>query len=187
MSDLGDGRMADGPGAELERLHLEWQQLEHRRSRLSSRDTASASSQLSMPDLQSASRSSGVTGGSPRLEQRKLEEEREALRLALKKGRSGTLGASAAKRCSAISPPSHRQESQQQERDRGPDREHERELRIKVGMVEQENECLQAQLSECQKETAQLHRRLDEQDRDVSNLAADLHRTEAEAKHNKDM
>ncbi len=179
--------MADGPGAELERLHLEWQQLEHRRSRLSSRGTASASSQLSMPDLQSASRSSGVAGGSPRLEQWKLEEEREALRLALSRGRSGTLVASDAKRRPALSPSSHREESRQQERDRGPDREHERELRIKVGTIEQENERLQAQLSECQKETAKLQTRLDEQDRTVSGLTADLHRTEAEAKHNKDM
>lgn len=96
LASLGDG----GPGEELARLQQEWQQLEQRRSRLSERAAASASSSshFSMSALMPApneDRSSprdlspshawtraGAATGSP-VNHAALEEEHEALRAAL--------------------------------------------------------------------------------------------------------
>ena len=179
MSDSTDGTVADGAGAELERLHLEWKQLEQRRSRLSVRSASSSGSFHSrVPELNSSSNRSGMNGLSPTKHQ-KLEEEREALRLALSRGRSG---ASATKQRNPLSLSSHGTDDNERagelERDG---------LRARVATIEQDNNQLQAQLAEYQKRTEALQRRLEEQHSIVSDLTAGLQRSEAGAKHSKEM
>lgn len=181
--DSMSGNLADGAGAELERLHLEWQQLEQRRNRLSGRRGSSSTSlQSSMLDLQSTSNRSGMNGTSPS-PHLNLEEEREALRLALGKGRSGMSGMSAMKKRNAHSPSNKAEDSRQNERDR----EIERDLRAKVATTEKEIEQLHTQLANYQTQTRDLQKRLENQDRLVSDLTADLQRSEAGAKHNKEL
>ena len=185
MSDSTDGTAADGAGAELERLHLEWQQLEQRRSRLSVRSATSSASLHSRippppsldPGLHSNSNRSGLNGTSP-IKHQKLEEEREALRLALSRGRSGA----STRQRNPLSLSSHGTDDNERagelERDG---------LRAKVATIEQDNNQLQSQLAEYQKQTEALQRRLEEQHSIVSDLTAGLQRSEAGAKHSKEM
>ena len=205
--DPAERSVADvGPEAELERLQLERQQLEQRRSRLSERTsaTASGSSQFSISALMQPGgpRSPpSTTRTDPRADigsihlssnHARLEEEREALRVALNsRSRSGLFVSGTSSQRRAVSPPRSSTEEDRaraaQERDRDKDKDREKEWAEKLRVSEDGKELIRLQIEEHQAQTRMLQKKLDDKERVELDLTADLQRVEAEAKHNNEM
>jgi chromosome segregation ATPase len=192
--------LGNGAGEELERLQAEWRQLEQRRSQLSQRSSTQSSSHFSISSLQSvasASKSSPPrtrTGtdfplASTESQHAKLEEEREALRAALssRSRRDVPLAASAASMPRrAFSPPKRvaedsRHRAEERERDR------EREWREKMRAVEEEREHMRIQVEESRERNSMLEKKINDGQREGSDLKTELQRAETAAKHDNDM
>jgi len=212
------------PGAELQRLQLEWQQLELRRSRLSERGSTTAvlersesgshrtsrvSSHLSVsallpaasagasptrragasPTRPQADRRSGLEPRSPRA-QEAMEKEREALRAALhNRSRGGPLGASSLNQRRALSPSKSGVDDSRprEERERDRAREREKEWTERLRVLEEDKHQMQAQLEEREAHSLILQKKLDDKQREETELRAGLQRVEAEAKHKNEM
>lgn len=203
--------LGNGAGEELERLQIEWKQLEHRRYRLSERTVASigpSQTQLSLSALQPAvivaarhELSPARKNPSPsrrdlsplrtfsdeeRERERgraKLEEEREVLRAALSSRiRGAGSHASAAMPPRAYSPSNRKTEGNRYRLD-----EIERDLREKMRAMEQEKDTVRLQLLDTQERYNVLEKKILDGQREVHELKTELLRAEAAAKHNTDM
>jgi hypothetical protein len=201
--------LGSGAAEELERLQIEWKQLEHRRHRLSERTVAPIGpSQLSLSALQPAmivaarhELSPARKNPSPsrrdlsplrtfsdeererERERAKLEEEREVLRAALSSRiRGAGSHASAAMPQRAYSPSNRKAEGNRYRLD-----EIERDLREKMRAMEQEKDNMRLQLLDAQERYNVLEKKILDGQREVHELKAELLRAEAAAKHNTDM